>query len=204
MNDVKLYLKRILDLQLEIIQLAEIERLIYFPDRAKKDRKENDVEHSYSLAMTAWYLSQYFPELDKSRLLQYALIHDFVEIHAGDVMAIGRTKQEEELKNKREKLALEKLKKDWPDFKDLTESIEKYEKKYSDEAKFIYALDKIMPVLLNLLSQGKTWKIHNMAREEVIENKKEKVKVSDEINELWKTLEEEILVHDDFFNEGMS
>ena len=202
MKDAKPYLKRILDLQSEIIKLAEIERLIYFPDGTKKDRKENDVEHSYSLAMTAWYLSQYFPELDTSKLIQFALIHDFVEIHAGDVMAIGRTEEEEKRKNEKEKLALEKLKNDWSDFNDLTNSIEIYESKDSDEAKFIYALDKIMPVLLNLLSQGKTWKIHNMSRDKVIKNKDEKVKISDEINELWQATRDEILTHDDFFNEG--
>jgi putative hydrolases of HD superfamily len=201
-NSVKQYLKRLQDLQIEIIKLAEVERLIFFPDGVKKDRKENDVEHSYILAMSAWYLSQYFPELDKTKVIQYALIHDFVEIHAGDVMAIGRTEEEQALKNKREEEALAKLKQDWPDFTDLTISIEAYEMKDSDEAKFIYALDKIMPVLLNLLSQGKTWKIHDMARDEVINNIRNKVKISTQINELWQPLEDEILSRDEYFNKG--
>jgi putative hydrolase of HD superfamily len=201
-NDAKYYANRIINLQLELLKLSEIERLIYYPDGKKIDRRENDTEHSYNLAMTAWYLSQYFPELDVLKLLQYSLTHDFVEIHAGDVMAIGRTKKEQQKKDELEKQALNTLKNDWPDFQALTASINDYEAKNTPEAKFIYALDKLMPLILNIISEGKTWKKLNLNRSDIIKNKEEKTKLSPEVHEIWKMLKEKIQNNDSYFNEG--
>jgi putative hydrolase of HD superfamily len=70
--------------------------------------QENDTEHSYNLAMTAWYLAAYFPELDKNKLIRYALVHDLVEIHAGDTFAFGDAKHIAS-KSEREAAALNQL-----------------------------------------------------------------------------------------------
>ena len=196
--------KRMLTLQELLLKFIDIERMIYLPDAGKNriDRRETDTEHSYHLAMQAWYLSAQYPHLDQTKVLRYALAHDLVEIYAGDVMAIGRTKEEQDIKDQREREALNRLKREWPDFNDLISAIEDYENGIDAEAKFVRALDKIMPILLQILSEGKTWKKWDMIRSSVIKNKDEKTKVSKEIVDIWKVLKHEIEAHDDWFGLG--
>lgn len=194
--------KRLLQLQELLYQFLCIERMIHMPDSTGTDRRETDTEHSYHLAILAWYLTGAYPHLDKNKVIRYALVHDIVEVHAGDVMAIGRTKQEQDAKELKEKEALVKLKKDWPDFTDLTGTIEEYEEQNSPEAVFVKALDKLTPLLHNLHSNGKTWKKYDMKRQVVVANKDEKTANSPEVNALWKVLREEIMTNDDYFNEG--
>lgn len=183
-----------------LVKFAEIERMIHFPDSDRKDRQENDAEHSYNLVMAAWYLSGHFPRLDRDKMIRYALAHDFVELHAGDEMAIGRTKEAEKQKREREKQALKQLEKDWPDFAELTTTIKDYEKQSSPESKFVYALDKLMPMLLNLLSGGKTWQTFKLKRADVLANKDVKIRLSPEVNELWLVLREQISSNDALFS----
>jgi putative hydrolase of HD superfamily len=196
MKDAKLYSQRLLDLMSELVSFNEIKRQIHLPS----GESENDSEHSYSLAMCAWYLSQYVPELNQEKVLKFALTHDLVELHAGDVMAIGRTDKEEELKIAKEKEALIKLKQDWPDFVDMTSTIEKYELKDSKEAIFVWAIDKLLPIQLNILSKGFTWKKYDLKREEVINNRDSKLNNVPDINKIWAELRNHILDNDDYFN----
>jgi putative hydrolase of HD superfamily len=193
---------RLLELQSLLIQFMEIERLVFIPDGKFKNRFENDTEHSFNLAMLAWYLSQGYPNLDKNKIIQFALVHDLVEIYAGDVMAIGRTEKEEELKNTAEKNALVKLKNNWPDFQEMTDTIDNYERQDSPESVFVKSLDKIAPLLLQLLSEGKTWKFHNMSRHDIISHKDDKTKNSPEIHAIWNELKKIVMKHDEYFNEG--
>ena len=179
---------RILDFQKFMFDFAEIERLIYFPDGKRKNRKENNIEHSYSLAMTAWFLADQYPNLNKDLLIRYCLIHDLVEIHAGDEMAVGRTAKAEKAKSKREHQAFKKIRADWYDFPDIINHIESYENKKDSESKFVYALDKLMPLFLNLISDGKTWKLYGFSPKELLDAKDEKILQSPEINELWQNL----------------
>lgn len=198
-NEQELRAKRLLELQDLLVQFADVERQIYFPDRKKQDRLENDSEHSFNLAIAAWFLSQYFPYLERDKLIRYALIHDFVEVHAGDEMAVGRTAKAEKAKRLREAAALKKLEQSWADFPDLSQHIKDYESHNDKESKFIYALDKLMPMLLNLLSQGKTWQTYKMAKADVLHAKDSKIPISPEINELWKVFRNDILSHPEYF-----
>ncbi|MCA9328749.1 HD domain-containing protein, partial [Candidatus Saccharibacteria bacterium] len=175
--------KRLLDLQDLLVNFSEIERLIYMPDGKHTDRKETDTEHSYNLAILAWYLCGSFPHLDRDKVIRYALMHDMVEIHAGDVMAIGRTAEQQATKDEREAEALNQLKSEWPDFSDMTDTIEEYEEQKDPEAVFVKALDKITPMMLQILSNGKTWKKYDILRSEVIQLKDEKTAPSKEVNE---------------------
>jgi putative hydrolase of HD superfamily len=194
--------KRLLDLQTILIQFLEIDRKVFVPDGKLTDRFENDVEHSFNLAMLGWYLSQVYPSLDKNLIIQFALIHDLVEVYAGDIMAIGRTEEEQKNKDLAEKEALINLQKQWPDFSDMTNMIEKYEEQKLPEAVFVKSLDKLAPLLLQILSKGKTWKHHDMSRNDIIKHKDEKTKNSPEINEIWIELKKIVLEHDEYFNEG--
>lgn len=170
-------LKRLIELQEFLHAFQSIERVVDVPGR---DAPENDVEHSYNLAMAAWFLSESFPELDRDKVIRYALIHDIVEVHAGDTYAYA---DEEELASKpeREAAALRKIKVDWKDFGELTEMMHDYENKVDNEANFVYALDKIMPIIVMVISDGKTWKKRGVTLEQIRESKRPKIAKSPQI-----------------------
>jgi len=192
---------RLMDLQQMLLDFSDIDRQIYMPDNDHHtDRRENNTEHSYNLAMAAWYLCQHFPSINADKAIRYALAHDLVELHAGDVQAIGRTKEQETNKVAKEAQAAKQLQTEWPDFKSMHESIENYEEQSDPEAIFVKALDKLMPMMLNLLSEGKTWKIYDFKTQPVLDNKDEKTKNSKEIYEIWQVFRKTILAHPELFN----
>lgn len=170
---------RLLELQKLLQAFSQVERVIHRTHKGA-EVNENDTEHSYNLAMTAWFLAPHFPNLDRDLLLRYALAHDLVEIHAGDTDIYG---SEEELATKatREAQALARLEQDWPDFRDLTAHIHEYERRQTEEAKFIYALDKIMPILLIYINDGYSWRKSGVTVEMLIKAKIDKVALSPDI-----------------------
>ncbi len=160
---------RLAELQQLIADFAKVERV---PHLADTGRRENDVEHSYGLAMTCWYLHDKIPaELDLSKILQYALSHDIVELHAGDTYAFDTEAMK--TKDARERDALVKLRADWPDFEAITQFAEGYMNRENEEAKFVKAVDKLLPVLMFELTNNpkKAWQDRNISLEKERENK---------------------------------
>lgn len=190
--------KRLLDLQGLLNQFYQIERQIIIP--GGDDRHETDTEHSYHLAMHAWYLSTLYPHLDQSKLIRYALAHDLVEIYAGDVMALGRTAEQQAEKEQKERAALDRLQAEWPDFSDMTDMIERYEAQSDPEAIFVKAFDKLMPIFMNLHTNGRLWKKLKIRRSVVLDSKDKATAKSPEITELWRVLREQLLASDDLFD----
>ncbi len=120
-------------------------------------RHENDSEHSYQLAIVAWYMAEQLDEtLNKEKLLKYALIHDLVEVYAGDTAPFTSDAQKNNAmratKDQREEAALQRLSKEFPDFKDMTAAMETYEEKCDPESRFVYILDKVITDLNCYLS----------------------------------------------------
>jgi 5'-deoxynucleotidase YfbR-like HD superfamily hydrolase len=191
-------LERLLELQRLLAAFSNVERV------AMRKHKgtfiaENDTEHSYNLAMTAWFLCQYFPELDKDLVIRYALIHDMVEVHAGDTYIYG-TDEEKASKSQREADALKKLQSDWQDFIDMTDTIELYETRPDAESKFVYALDKIMPVMLIYIHDGHTWKEQKVTVDMLYKAKVNKIKLSPEIMPYFNDLHALLLDHPELIN----
>jgi putative hydrolases of HD superfamily len=152
-----------------------------------RDRFENDAEHSYQLAMVAWFLiDQEKMKLDKERCFMYALAHNLVEIYAGDTYFLDNAKGTS--KHTREKDALKKIQKRFPRFKVLADTISAYEKKADKESKFIYALDKIIPPIQIYMEEGKLWKEMKVAADELFRNKDGKIAVSPDIDAYWQEL----------------
>jgi putative hydrolase of HD superfamily len=109
-------------------------------------RNENDTEHSYNLALVVWkvIVADNLP-LDVNLAVKYALVHDLVEIYAGDVCAFTG-KIDVETKRNNEKLALDRLKQD-KSLADFVKYIEQYEGRVDEESRFVYSFDKFMPVI---------------------------------------------------------
>ena len=187
-------IRRLIEFQKLLLKFSHIERVIHRTHPNQSDYTvENDTEHSYNLALTAWYLAGYFPELDRDLVIRLALVHDLVEIHAGDTYIYA---DEVTLASKvaREAKALIQLEQEWADFPDMTQHIKAYEHRSTPEAKFVYALDKIMPMMTIFINDGYTWKQEDITLTRLKSVKESKVALSPEVipyyNELCKILEE--------------
>jgi putative hydrolases of HD superfamily len=165
-------LQQVLDFTNFLLDFQAIERIVSVPNR---QYGENDAEHSYSLAMMAWYLAQDDPELNIDLVIRYSLIHDLVEVYAGDTFAFSNNPSELASKKQRELAALVEIKKRYPDFEDMTKLIDDYETLKDPESRFVYALDKLMPVLIINLEGGRLWHKHKISRAKLIKNKRSKI-----------------------------
>ena len=168
-----------------------VERVIPVPG---KDRYENDAEHSYTFALLAWYLVDVLsPKLNKDLIIKYALVHDLVEVYAGDTYLFTEDSAYKKSQKEREARALEKIKEVFPEFKELHTCIEEYEKLETPESRYVYALDKVIPVLtIYLDSKNKTslFKKKKITFEMMLEQKDYKISLSPEVEVLWKELKE--------------
>lgn len=146
---------RLSELQQLIADFAKVQRAVPLADT---NAAENDVEHSYGLAMTCWYLhDKIAPELDLGKILRYALAHDIVELHAGDTYPWDETAVA--TKYEREKVAMRQIEKDWHDFPMVVEFAEGYADKVDEESTFVYAVDKLLPIFMIELADAKAiWK----------------------------------------------
>ena len=151
-------------------------------------RRENDAEHSFQLALTAWYLiTTEKLDLDVTKIIKYALAHDLVETYAGDVFHYTSNNKEKQEKKKRENQALQQIKDEFPEFSDLHVIIEAYERKIDAETRFVYALDKLLPAINNYLDEGRSWKKNGVTFEMLL-TKADKIGLSEELEPLWAEL----------------
>jgi len=182
---------------LNIVRLLNQFRLVERSVRVNNaERFENDVEHSYNLAFLAWYIiADNKLDLDRDLVLKYSLIHDLVEVYAGDTYLFTTNEEERSTKVQRETDAALRLKQEIPEFAELHELIKRYEEREDKESRFVYALDKIQPMLNIYTDNGRTWKEKGVTVDMLIEYKKEKVAISPEIemyfNELIELLRDE-------------
>jgi putative hydrolase of HD superfamily len=152
---------------LEIDCVKQVTRQTLIADGS---RRENDAEHSWHLAVMAAVLAEYGPpELDLGRVVRMLLVHDLVEIDAGDTYcydtAACLTQRDRELKAADRIFAL--LPADQAaEFRGLWDEFEARE---TPEARFAAALDRVQPVLLNYHTRGKSWLERGITRGQVIE-----------------------------------
>jgi len=163
----------------KLLSFVEFTHLAHKVERVARingmDRYANTVEHSYQLALIAWYIIEKEKlQLDTNLVLRYALVHDLVEVYAGDTyfydLEAAKTKE------KREEDARQTLQETIPDFTELHTIIEEYEKKETPESHFVYAVDKIIDPLNIYLEDGKLWKEKKVTLSMLLKNKTEKVK----------------------------
>lgn len=167
---------RWVDLQQLITSLAKVTRV---PQLGDTGRLENDVDHSYGLALMCWFLApKIAPQLNLEKIFKYALAHDVVELHAGDTFVFAHEK-EIESKSEREDVAIKQLYKDWPDFTDMVDSAKGYKEKIDEETKFVSAVDKILPLIIIEQSESSDfWNRHKITHAAMRENKVT-IKISD-------------------------
>ncbi len=164
------------DFEKQISFIKEIDKLKYIERKTSlfnSKRHENDAEHSWHLAMMALVMSnQSNEQIDLLKVIKMLLIHDIVEIDAGDTFLFDTKKShdntEEELKAAKRIFGL--LPKDQAE--ELIAIWEEFEAAETAEAKFAKAMDRLAPMMQNASNDGGTWKEFDVPYETVIEKKK--------------------------------
>ena len=175
-------------------RLAQQVRFIIEVDRLKEvfrqtlltqsRRQENDAEHSWHLCLMVIVLAEHAntPDLNVLRVLKMLLLHDLVEIDAGDTFAYDTTRMANQ--HEREAVAATRIFGLLPpdqaaEFRALWDE---FETKETPEAKFATALDRFQPVLLNCLTEGTAWRQHGVTSDRVIARNRH---IADGATEVW-------------------
>ena len=132
-------------------------------------RRENDAEHAWHMAMMIYLLKEYANEpFDLAKAMMMALIHDIVEIDAGDTYAYDETAMETQAE--RERLAAERIFGMLPDDQrdELRGLFEEFEAGKTPEAKFARTMDNLQPLMLNDSNNGGDWKEHQVTKTQIM------------------------------------
>lgn len=174
-------LKKQLDFMLELDKMKSIYRQTYV---LHEDRKENDAEHSWHLAILAFMLEEYAAEpIDTLKVIKMVLLHDVVEIDAGDTYLYD----EEGYKSKaeREEKAAQRIFGLLPD--DQRDEYYALWREFEDdityESRFASILDRMQPLLLNYTKGGIAWKEHGVHKEQVLSRNRPYFDASHELAE---------------------
>ena len=149
-------------------------------------RKENDAEHGWHLAVMTMLLAEYANEpIDVSRTVSMVIMHDVIEIYAGDTYAYDTVANES--KRERELEAADKIFSILPDdqkeyFRGLWDE---FEEKVTPEAKFANAMDSVQPLMLNDASGGLAWREHGVYAKQVRERAEKKIRPGSEKMYQW-------------------
>jgi putative hydrolase of HD superfamily len=182
-------LQQQLQFLLEIDRLKQIVRQSYI---AGGLRKENSAEHSWHLAVMALVLAEHANQaLDLPRVIKMVLIHDLVEIDAGDTFiydTAGNAGRQD-----RERRAADRIFGLLPvdQQQELRCLWEEFEARATPEARFAAALDRLMPLLHNYYCKGRTWQEHNVRKSRVMERNRAIELGSEELWEFARSLIED-------------
>lgn len=151
-----------------------------------KSRRETDAEHSWHLALMVILLSEHVShkDVDILRVMKMVIIHDIVEIDAGDTYCFDTEACMDQ--NSREQKAAERLFGMLPidqadEFKNLWEE---FEEQVTPEARFAGALDRLQPLLLHCNTEGESWKSNGITSKKVIERNKRTKEISENLGVL--------------------
>lgn len=173
-------LRKQIEFMIEIDKLKNIYRQTYV---LNENRKENDSEHSWHLAMLVFLLSEYSKEpVDVLKVIKMVLIHDIVEIDAGDTYCYDeegyKTKEIREMKGAERIFGL--LPDDQRD--ELFSLWREFEENQTAESRFANVIDRVQPIILNYTNSGKAWQEHGIYRNQVVERNKY---ISESSEKIW-------------------
>ena len=179
--------------QLQFILELDKEKSIYRQTSlTNHGRKENDAEHAWHMAIMIYLLKEYAnDDFDVKKAMLMALIHDVVEIDAGDAYAYDQAALDAQAE--KEKAAAKRLFGMLPEDqqKELTAIFEEFEKGESAEARFVRTIDNIQPLVLNNSNGGTDWMEHGVSKEQVYNRQQRNEKGSHFLWEYTKELIEE-------------
>jgi putative hydrolase of HD superfamily len=151
---------------IEVDKLKHVLRQTILMDRS---RRENSAEHSWHIALLVFVLAEYSPEtdIDLLHVMKMLVIHDLVEIDAGDTYCYddkGREDQAQREKNAADRIFGLLPSDQATEFRALWDEFEKRE---TPESRFANAMDRVQPFLHNYFTKGQTWQAHNINSRQV-------------------------------------
>lgn len=176
-----------------ILEIDKVKKIIRQTPLSDASRKENDAEHSWHIALMAYLLQEYAQEsVEVSKVMLMVLIHDLVEIDAGDTYAYDE--EGAKTKDERERKAADRIFGLLPEdqgvyLKALWEEFEAYE---TAEAKYAHMLDNFQPLLLNDAAGGISWTEHQVKKSQIY---KRNEKVEETSATIWKCMQNKIDKH---------
>ncbi len=173
-------LKKQLEFIIEIDKLKQVFRQSFL---TCEPRHENDAEHSWHLAVMAILLAEHAEgNVDVSKVIKMVLIHDIIEIDAGDTYCYDDVAGLD--KAEREQKAAVRLFHILPSSQaeELNNLWQEFEERQTPEARFAAALDRLQPLLLNYLTEGKSWQAHGINSEQVLKRNRH---IGDSSPALW-------------------
>lgn len=150
------------------LEIDKVKNILRQTHLSGHGRRENDAEHSWHMAVMAYLLKEHANEqVDISRVMLMCLIHDIVEIDAGDTYAYDTGSQKSQ--KKREDRAKERIFSLLPEDQkaELVSLFDEFEANETSEAKFAHAMDNLQPLMLNDSNGGADWRDHGVAAEQV-------------------------------------
>lgn len=171
-----------------IVEIDKIKNVVRQTQLMDGKRNENDAEHSWHLAVMAMLLSEYAADkaLDVARVIKMTLIHDIVEIDAGDTFCYDDNAGKD--KAERENRAADRIFAILPDDQQIEFRClwEEFEARQTPEAKFAAALDRLQPLLHNYHTQGAAWQKHKVSVDKVMSRNRH---IADGSPQLWEYAE---------------
>ena len=162
------------DLEQQLAFIIEIDKLkaVYRQTTVKedKDRQENSAEHSWHITLIAQLLKDYAAQpIDITRVVKMLLIHDIIEIDAGDLFAFAETK-DHQLQALKEEQAAQRLfgllpEAQHQEYKSLWLEFEQAE---SHDAQFAKGMDRVLPLVQNMNNEGGSWAKHGISQSQVL------------------------------------
>lgn len=165
-----------------IVELDKMKSILRQTSIIGEDRREDDAQHSWHVSVAAMVLSEYANEkIDICKVIKMLLVHDLVEIYAGDTFCYDKKGNED--KKERELKAADKIygMLDEKKGKELRALWEEFEEKKTSEALFAAAMDRLQPILSNYHNNGGTWKKYGVSQSEIYKRVAPIKKVSDEL-----------------------
>ena len=150
------------------LEIDKVKNILRQTHLSGHGRRENDAEHSWHMAVMAYLLKEHANEqVDIGRVMLMCLIHDIVEIDAGDTYAYDSDSQKSQ--KEREDRAKERIFSLLPEDQkaELVSLFDEFEANETPEAKFAHAMDNLQPLMLNDSNGGADWREHGVSAEQV-------------------------------------
>lgn len=181
-----------------IVELDKMKSILRQTSLMDKSKRENDAEHSWHISVMAMVLSEYTnEEVDTFKVIKMLLVHDLVEIYAGDTFCYdvegNKSKKDRELK------AADKIFGILEEYKgkEMRSLWNEFEEMKTKEALFAASMDRLQPMLNNYYNNGGTWRKFNVAQSDIYKRISPVKKSSDE---LWNFVE---YMLEDAFEKGL-
>lgn len=147
-------------------------------------RRENSGEHSWLLATSVYIFkdSANVP-INVERTMAMALIHDIVEIYAGDAIVYDNVANASKFERESEAIAKLTALLPSPQGEEVKSLWLEYEEQVTSEAQYLYALDRLLPILANSKTNWHTWRLHKISKEQVLSKVSEVPKIAPQIYE---------------------